>query len=132
MIDATKVADEQFRSVGNVRLHRFTIPSIALATVGELARLDAAKAGKLLDFKIACASLDYNVSLRSKEVVTLPSVAEVLMQPSIDKVYAASEINIIYYNGNDIPDGYLYIEVDNIDAANATGVIELELIIAHM
>ena len=132
MIDATLVATEEFRSVGSKMLYRYTIPTILAATTGELVRLPATMAGKLLDLKVVCDSLDYNVSLRSKETVTPPSIAEILLQQSVNKVYMASEIDIIYYNGNTIPDDFLYIEIDNIDAVNATGEIELELIISRM
>lgn len=135
IVDATSIPVEKFRSVRQLRSFRFTIPSVA-AGVGvvsdEFRSPLTTNEISLLTFRIACLSTKYDISLRTKAGVVLPSINEILQVSDIDLNYQESDLRIVASN-SDVPEGKdVYLVITNKDPVNATGIIEYELIISRM
>ena len=125
MPDATFISTNH---VQNIKIHRFTIPGVALNTVTAEYGLAVPRKGLLWQVGIVCpTSLDFDFSLRSKAGVTYPDLDVILQDDTINKEYREYVFGIPYFNNDAVQIDKLYIIIDNEDMANATGIIQVEL-----
>ena len=129
MLDASEDSDDKLYDMKHLHIHKFTIPSIAADTLSDQIRLIAPEGGKLVDLAVTCDSENFDISLRSEKDITPPTVKELFVETGIDVRYVATEIHKHYANTDTPREAYLYLYVNNVDAVNATGTVELELTI---
>lgn len=87
-------------------------------------------AGKIETLRIACESVNFDVSIRSGAGVVIPSIEEVLRVTEIDQYYSSQSFSILFYNVTE--ENYLYGVITNTDPINVTGVVSIEFIISNM
>lgn len=125
-------ATHEFRTIRNVTRFRFQMDSIAAGEASEEISLAVNECGegKLVGFKIVCDSIDYDVSIRANDNITVPHIDEIFDVEDINLEYSDFDIFAYYTNANE--EDILYLIIINTDAVNPTGIINFELYLEKM
>ncbi len=127
---ATKVIGR--RSGNRVKTYIFSLPSVGAGLTGAQQEMEGLpKVGTIKGINCACASLDFDLSIRDKTGVSADTVNEIFKTVGENKHYLETEatLSVPYANMDATQKGSLYAIVKNDDGVNATGSITLELTI---
>lgn len=134
MINPTVISVDSYRSAQRLKSWVFEIPSIPIGGTSDEIRLNIGETeGAIAAVRIVCASTDYDLSVRVKPSIVLPSIYEVLNVVDIDGSYnEVYEPKIIFSNGEEPAEqASIYAVIKNNDTV-MTGAIMMELIISKM
>lgn len=138
IIDVTIDARDpvEFRTVDNIIKYKFVLLAdsalIGSGDVTEELLLEIPERGKLIGISVACDSEDYDISVRTEEGISLPSVREVYQVSTINQTWAEYGLEILYSNEEVIPADALYFVLTNNDVGNDIETVELILYIEAM
>lgn len=108
----------------------FTLNNVAISSTGaeELINIGCWQ-GAIQGIIVACASTDFDISIRNKVGQAASSIYEILSYAGSNLRLENSNIRRDFQNRDDPQEQRLYVVIKNDDATNATGSIELELAI---
>lgn len=112
-------------------VYAFTIPSIGAGAVSDTIRFLLAPQFFFGALKIVCGSIDFDLSFRDREGVTIPTLHEVLSIVNINKYFYDNAIDISIINDDGPVTPYLYLVITN-NAGVATGLIGVRLRISQI
>jgi len=117
-------------------ISEFTLSSIALDSTGYEEPLELAGDGQIVftsgilqGVNVACQSENFDVSIRSRTKAAPNSLHEIYRYEGADSKLEidSNDVSVSWINGDTPRAGKLYIIVTNVDAANATGPIDVRL-----
>lgn len=117
----------------NTKLFRYELSTVASGgTSVEFSISGISKSGKIIGVRSSCSSTDYDVSIRTSESITPPSVEEIVRITDINEKtsYGPNELDEFYFNPAE--DNELFVYVTNNDALTATGTITLDIVVANI
>jgi len=114
----------RFRINNNISQYTFNIASIPVSSQQEI-KLSLSIKGVITGIRVVTQSENYEISIRTQESLTTPSIKEILNITDINKVYNEMSLIIPYSCEEN-----LYLLVTNNDSVNATGIFDLQLIIS--
>jgi len=114
----------RFRVNNNISQYTFNIASIPVSSQQEI-KLSLSIKGVITGIRVVTQSENYEISIRTQESLTTPSIKEILNITDINKVYNEMSLIIPYSCEEN-----LYLLVTNNDSVNATGIFDLQLIIS--
>ena len=129
----TTITPMVFRSVDNFLQYGYTL----VYGVGKLAVTDSGNVflasvaqGRLTGIRVTSLSTDFNISLRTKTGVTLPSVSEIYQVSNINTTWAEYGLQILFANEDTVQLNGLYLVVTN--NVGTTRNIDVSLFISSM
>ncbi len=131
----TAVDPVLFRSVDNLGKYAFIIEPLSSILLGSgddtgEVLFEVPPRGRLTGITVSSSSEDYDISLRTINGLSLPSVKEIYQVSHIDTTWAEYGLEILYIN-DDVPlmSDALYFFLTNNDAGNEISTIEVTLFI---
>lgn len=123
---------QALKHLPNLYRYVYTIPStMANSTSPRYALPVRTVAGTWFQLRLAYADTTVlaQAFFFSSDAATRHSIEQIASTPELEGCFGQSNLGIIFENTDDPQDAFIYVEVDNLDLANPTGEITVEVII---
>ena len=137
MITPTRIEVRKFAGESGDRTQQwlecyFSLPTVLAGATSDTIRFLLSPFVHLQSLKVSCDSVDYDLSFRNRNGITVPSVHEIFKVTNINLSHYDNDVRVPSINSDSPQEGYLYLVITNTDAVNPTGLIQIQITISQL
>ena len=137
MITPTRIEVRKFAGESADRTQQwlecyFSLPTVLAGATSDTIRFLLSPFVHLQSLKVSCDSVDYDLSFRNRNGITVPSVHEIFKVTNINLSHYDNDVRVPSINSDSPQEGYLYLVITNTDAVHPTGLIQIQITISQL
>jgi len=137
MITPTRIEVRKFAGESGDRTQQwlecyFSLPMVLAGATSDTIRFLFSPYVYFHALKVSCNSVDYDLSFRNRNGITVPSVHEIFKVTNINLSHYDNDVRVPSINSDSPQEGYLYLVITNTDAVHPTGLIQIQITISQL